>query len=366
MNKKHILCINTAGAGAGASDGTRLREMAGVLQPVFETTVIDIDRSSRKAAMRQAQQLLQTRYDLVYMESTSIAVGIPLIQAAGRGQKFIVSSGDPVRGFFATTQGPLHGAVFGLYEKALYKACAGFIGWTPYLTGRALEMGAPRGATIEGSVNTNLFTPPSLQERQTVRERLGIPPHHLVCGVVGSLKWSGRLGYCYGLELVETLKHLKRPDITMVIVGDGNGREELERRVPEHLKSRIIFTGRVPATEVPALMSALDIGFITQTLDQLGNYRLTTKLPEYLACGVPVAMSPIPGYYDYAMDAGWALPACDPFSERFYQECAAWLETLTPEMIATQAASARSIALNRFDYKVTLPRFVQFVLDMLA
>jgi hypothetical protein len=362
MNKKRILCINAAGV--GDLHGIRLREMAGALEPTFETTIVDADRTSRKAAVGQVSQLLQTPYDLVYMESTSIATGLPLIQAARRGQKFIVSSGDPIRGFFAATQGPLQGAAFGLYEKALYKSCAGFIGWTPYLTGRALELGAPRAITIEGSVNTSLFTPPTAQERLAVRERLGIPTNHIVCGVVGSLKWSERLGYCYGLELVETLKKLKRTDITMMIVGDGDGREELEKRVPENLKSRMIFTGRVPADEVPGLMSALDIGFITQTLDQLGNYRLTTKLPEYLACGVPVAMSPIPGYYDYVLGAGWALPACAPFDERFYRECAAWLETLTPEIIAAQAKSARAIALNRFDYKITLPRFVQFVSDV--
>jgi hypothetical protein len=108
-------------------------------------------------------------------------------------------------------------------------------------------------------------------------------------------------------------------------------------------------------------MNAMDIGFISQTLDSLGSFRLTTKLPEYLACGLPVAMSPVPGFYDYATAAGWALPAHHPGSQKFHKQCAEWLDQLTWVDVASKAAEARNIACQRFDYTHLAQRFSVFI-----
>ena len=91
-------------------------------------------------------------------------------------------------------------------------------------------------------------------------------------------------------------------------MGDGTGRERLERSVRRTCAGAFASRGESPARKVARVLPALDIAFNTQTLDGLGRYRLTAKLPEYLACGVPVAISPVPGFYDYVREAGWALP----------------------------------------------------------
>jgi hypothetical protein len=211
-----------------------------------------------------------------------------LIRAAREtGTRYVVSSGDPIEGFFRITKGAAVGRAFGVYERLLMRHSAGFIGWTPYLTGRALELGAPRGVTIEGAVDLDIFRPLPEAERESIRRDYGLQPGHIVCGIVGSLLWTPRQNYCYGLELVEAARRLKRQDMSFLIVGDGTGRAELERRVPESMRGRVIFTGRVAEQEVTRAMNAMHIGFITQSLDELGSYRLTTKMPEYLACGFP-------------------------------------------------------------------------------
>lgn len=360
-----LLCINAGGI--GDLHGLRARRLTEALDA--EVTVFDVDKSqSRLANSRAIWKLLsKQRWDLVYQESTGIAAGLPLIAARlAWGQPFVVSSGDPVSGYFHTVQGPLAGGVLGLYERLLYRSCAGFIGWTPYLTGRALHLGAPRGVTIEGAADLDVFRPFDGGDRLAVRAEFGLPADHLVCGVVGSLTWTPRQQYCYGLELVEMLKYLHRRDVSVLIVGDGNGRSILQERVPSEFRDRVVFTGRVPETDVVRALNAMDVGFITQTLDGLGSYRLTTKLPEYLASGLPVAMSPIPGFYDYAVDCGWPLPAAHPASDAFHRGCAAWLDTLTPESISQKAASARTTAKERFDYGPLKDRFAAFVHDLLA
>jgi glycosyltransferase involved in cell wall biosynthesis len=356
----NLLCVNTGGV--GDLHGLRMRRLAGQLSK-WDITYLDIDKKDRRSSSSALWSTLSSRsWDLVYQESTGLAGGLNMIRAARtRGQKYVVSSGDPISGFFRTIKGPAFGRLFELYERELYRRSAGFIGWTPYLTGRAIEMGAPRGVTVEGAIQPDLFRKFSPPEREVARRKYGVPDAHIVCGVVGSLLWTPRQQYCYGLELIETLKHLKRTDVSLLIVGDGTGRAILEERVPDHLRNRVVFTGRLPENTVVEAMNAMDIGFITQTLDTLGSFRLTTKMPEYLACGLPIAVSPIPGFFDYVGEAGWALPPYHPASPIFAERCALWLDSLCREEIDAKAKHSRSIAESRFAYDVVGPRFVRFI-----
>lgn len=359
-----ILCINTGGK--GDLHGLRMRRLTEGLDA--KCVYLDFDRSvSRLENARTLWNVMrERRWDLVYQESTGIAGGLCLILAARAwGQRYVVSTGDPIGGFFRTVKGPLYGAAFEFYERLLYRHSAGFIGWTPYLSGMAMKMGAPSAVTVEGAVDTDLFAPYDPDQRRAAKTSYGLNPDHLVCGMVGSLTWTPRQRYCYGLELVEMLPYLHREDVSVLIVGDGDGRKRLERRIPKQLRPRVVFTGRVPEAEVAHALNAMDVGFITQTLDGLGRYRLTTKLPEYLASGLPVAMSPIPGFYDYAHRAGWALPAHHPASDAFHRQCARWIDALTWEAVASRRARAPALANKFFDYNVVRPKFTAFVTSLL-
>ena len=329
---------------------------------------VDVDRSlSRLQGMRQVRKALgREAWDLVYLEGTGITGGWPCIQEARRrGLRYIVSSGDPVGSYFHIVKGPLWGVMFGIYEKQLYRHCAGFVGWTPYLTGVAMKMGAPRALTVEGAVDLELFRSYDSNGRKEVKERYGLDPDHLVCGVVGSITWTERQQYCYGLELVRMLRYTERSDLSVLIVGDGDGLSRLQQLVSSDCKGRVVFTGRVAEREVVDVLNAMDVGFITQTLDRLGRYRLTTKLPEYLAAGLPVAMSPIPGYFDYAQTAGWALPPHHPASDRFHRETAAWIDGLCWQEVDERRQKAPSIAQKHFSYDLLRPRFQGFVESLL-
>lgn len=359
-----ILCINTGGI--GDLHGLRARR----LMEGFDAEVVfmDVDRglSRWENARRIWARLQERRWDLVYQESTGIAGGLPLILAAIKNsQRYVVSTGDPVGGFFRVVKGPVAGWGFEQYERWLYRLSTGFIGWTPYLSGMALKMGARRAVTIEGAVDMDIFEPAESTVRQERKRKYGLDPTHLVCGVVGSLRWTPRQQYCYGLELVRMLPFLKRDDVSVLIVGDGDGRERLAQAVPTAWRDRVAFTGRVPEAEVVDTLHAMDIGFITQTMDGLGLYRLTTKLPEYLAAGLPVAMSPNPGYYDYARPAGWALPPHHPASEGFHRACAAWLDTVSREEVEARRSIAPRVAAKHFSYDVVRPRFQAFISDLL-
>lgn len=362
MNK--VLCISTAGKG---QDPLRMRQLTQFINA--EVTHYDLDRSlSKLAAARAVWKLVKSQqWNLIYQEGTGLAGGLSLIRAYRDWQQpFVVSSGDPIGGYFHTKFGPVAGSLFDKYERLLYESCAGFIGWTPYLTGAALKMGAKQAVTVEGAVDVKQFYPLDGEQKSALRSKLGIPKNHLVCGMAGSINWVSRQSWCQGYELVQMMKYLKRPDISVLIVGDGSGKAKLEALVPEHLKTRVIFTGRVPSEQVPELINSMDIGFVTQIMGRLGNFRLSTKLPEYLACGTAIAMSPIPGFFDYAYSAGWPLPGLHPASQEFHQQCAAWLDELSWEEINLKKSLAFDTAKKFFDYEVITPKFTAFIERILS
>jgi hypothetical protein len=176
------------------------------------------------SAIGLARVVRARRPTLVVMEGTGLAGGLTLLALrAIRGVPYVVSSGDAV-GPFLRLHSSLAGAVGALYERLLCRCCAGFIGWTPYLAGRALTFGAPRAMTAPGWGNAA----PASGARERVRARLGFAEGELVVGLVGTLRWTDSVSYAYGLELVRAAGAVRRDDLSVCIVGDGSGKNRLE------------------------------------------------------------------------------------------------------------------------------------------
>ena len=123
-------------------------------------------------------------------------------------------------------------------------------------------------------------TPDALPEQ--VRERVR---GRCVIGFVGSLKpWHG----------VETLFEafatllLRRFAVHLVVVGDGPGRESLERLAGERgLAEHVTFAGAIAHADVPSWLSLMDIATAPYT-PHPDFYFSPLKLFEYMAAGVPV------------------------------------------------------------------------------
>ncbi|MCP6719123.1 MAG: glycosyltransferase family 4 protein [Patescibacteria group bacterium] len=75
----------------------------------------------------------------------------------------------------------------------------------------------------------------------------------------------------------------------LLIVGDGDGKEELEKLCKNlNLERYIIFAGKIPYKNVPKYICLADIGL--SPIPPINNYKLSspTKLLEYMACEIPV------------------------------------------------------------------------------
>jgi Glycosyl transferases group 1 len=351
------MCFATQGH--GHIEEERIRDLLKPLQP----TVYPFDRTRK---LRSAIELMRTvrakRPRLIVMEGTGIAGGLTLIALDAIFKvPFVVSSGDAVGPYLRLRSRPI-GWLGGLYERLLCRRCAGYVGWTPYLVGRALTFGATRAMTAPGWTRGRV----SRGARELIRDRLGISSDALVVGLIGSLHWNDRLEYAYGAELVRAARLTQRRDLVVCVIGEGSGRERMEEMAGEELGSRVLFPGRVPPAEVPDYLAALDAGSLSQSVDRVGSFRYTTKLSEYFAASLPIITGEIPAAYDLDEDCMWRLPGHAPWSADYVNALAELLRRLSADEVAQKRDAMLKRRTEPFDIAVQRRRMTAFIEDLLA
>jgi phosphatidyl-myo-inositol alpha-mannosyltransferase len=116
-----------------------------------------------------------------------------------------------------------------------------------------------------------------------------------------ALLFVGRLERRKGLEpLVRAFTRLKtdRPELRLVVVGDGPERDRCQALLPERLRADVSFLGRVDHDDLPRLYASADL-YVSPAL---GGESFGIVLLEAMAAGVPLVASDIPGYRSVARD----------------------------------------------------------------
>jgi hypothetical protein len=352
-----IICFATQGH--GHIEGERIR----VLLEQIAAEEFAFDRAHKlRSALRLARTVIARRPRLLVMEGTGTAGGLVLLaMRALLGVPYVVSSGDAVGPFLG-----LHSRALGMlgacYERLLCRGCAGFVGWTPYLVGRALTFGAPRAMTAPGWTRDE----PTDGARARVRGELGIPDQAIVVGLTGSLHWNERVSYVYGAELVEAVRRSDRPDVVACIVGDGDGLQRLRELAGEELGQRVLLPGRIAPELVADYLSAFDAGSLSQSVDAVGSFRYTTKLSEYLAARLPVITGEAPVAYDLDEGYLWRLAGDAPWSPAYVEALTSLLAQIDRAEVDAKRAAAAAVSADVFDRATQQRRMTSFVQDILA
>jgi glycosyltransferase involved in cell wall biosynthesis len=306
------------------------------------------------------------RPSLIVMEGTGIAGGFACLLVRWLlNVPYVVSSGDAVAPFIAMKFNGIVGYIAQLYEQLLCRFCAGFIGWTPYLVGRALTFGAPKGITAAGWSLKNYSSDELDRHQQAMREQLGIPPQAIVYGLVGSLTWVGKLEYCYGVELVKARQKIPHnADVYVIIGGDGTGMPHLQALAGDLLGNKILLTGNIPNDRVMEYLAAMDVASLPQSVDGVGSFRYTTKVSEYWAAKLPIIIGQVPMAYDLLSGWSWCLPGNNPWDDRYISAVARLMETLTPAEIAVKKQHIPT-KLKEFNFQHQHEQVTKFIEDIL-
>jgi glycosyltransferase involved in cell wall biosynthesis len=147
---------------------------------------------------------------------------------------------------------------------------------------------------IPNGVDIELFKADQ-SARGAVRARFNIAPDMTVALFVGALDRAHH--YRRVDLLLEAAKSL--PDLTLMLVGDGDTRADYEALAGSlGISDRVRFVGKVPHPELPGFYNAADIVVLPSELQE----SFGMVLIEGMACGKPVVASNIPGVRSIVRD----------------------------------------------------------------
>ena len=158
--------------------------------------------------------------------------------------------------------------------------------------------------TIHNGIDTTRFSPRARPDLQ-MRSSLGIPSDALLMGCIGRLHPQKGL-----TDLLLATAELKRkmPPIRLLLVGDGELRESLDRQSHDlGLSDTVIFAGL--RTDVPDILATMDLFVLPSLWEGMPNVVL-----EAMAAGLPVVATAVGGTPELVVDGetGLLVPPGDP------------------------------------------------------
>lgn len=140
-------------------------------------------------------------------------------------------------------------------------------------------------AVVPNGIDSENFSPRPADPE--VRARLGIDGRF-------SCAYVGTIGMSCGLDLLiraaERLKAEGDDSIRLLAVGDGAEREQLESQARNKGLDNLIFTGRLPQNEIPALLASVDCCLVHLRKAPIFSSVLPSKIFEAAALERPIIL----------------------------------------------------------------------------
>ena len=131
----------------------------------------------------------------------------------------------------------------------------------------------------------------------------------------GYVLWVGRIDYGKGLfDLISAMKIItrERPDVKLILVGEGPLRAELIKEVyKRRLHKNVFFLGFFPNEKLPNIYKNASV-YVQSSYSE----GLPTTVLEAMSCGTPVVATKVSGNVDIVKDgeSGILVPPKDPVS----------------------------------------------------
>ncbi len=220
---------------------------------------------------------------------------------------------------------------------------------------RQAKISPQKVITIHNGIDSQIYLPPTSEERARIRQSFDLSDKEFVVGSVGRLHLQK--GHHYLIEAFAQMIS-KVPEARLLIVGDGELRETLERQVRQDgLEGKVIFTGS--RSDVPSIMKALDIFVLASLWEGEPNVVL-----EAMATGLPVIATSVGGAPELVIhgETGLLIPSRDP---------SALLEALlalknSPELCSRMSRAARQRTIELFSVERMIQQTQNLYEELLA
>lgn len=142
-------------------------------------------------------------------------------------------------------------------------------------------------------------------DKQRARRLLGLPGEKQILLYVGHLLEVKGVSF-----LLQAVRELARPDLALIIVGDGNLKERLIKEADEGgIQSTCLFVGQQSHSSIPLWLSAADC-LVLPSLSE----GLPTILCEAMLCKTPIVATDVGGVSEIVKNriTGLLVPSRDP------------------------------------------------------
>ena len=166
-----------------------------------------------------------------------------------------------------------------------------------------------------------------------------------------------RKGFAVAVEAFGILA-ADRPDVVLVVAGDGEEREAIGTLEPE-VRRRVVMLGNVPHDDLPPYHAASEV-FAGPAR---GGESFGIVLVEAMAAGLPIVASDIPGYREVVRNGvdGLLVRPSDPVAL-----AAALKEVLDDPELARRLGDAGRERAHRYDWEAVAARLEDLYGDALA
>ena len=246
-------------------------------------------------------------------------------------------------------------------EKRMYTAATHIVtvgaGYKRWIVAKGVD--ANKITIITNGVDMELFYPRAADEDVRNRHSLN---HKFVCAYVGTL------GMASGLNVVvqagRILKERGHTRISLMLIGDGAIRRQLEEDVRRYKLDNIVFTGILPRDSVPDYLASVDACLVH--LKRTGLFRsvLPSKMFEAAAMERPVVLGVEGDAAELLTDASAGI-CIEP--ENAEQLVAAMLELARDEDLRVRFGhSGREYVMRYFDRSVLANNYLKLMHLLLA
>ena len=173
------------------------------------------------------------------------------------------------------------------------------------LAGHARILGAKteRVIVVENAVDTDALYPATIEERQELRVRYGLPSRPVA---LCARRLTAKNGVRYAIEAVGLLPPDERP--ALLIAGDGEEREGLAGMIEAFdLSHDVALLGSVPHEVVLDLYKASDLALIPSVPVDGVEEATSLAALEAMALGLPTIASDLGGLYEIGQSGGMRL-----------------------------------------------------------
>lgn len=318
-----------------------------------------------KFALRSIKIAMREDYDVLFATSTPLTSSIPgiVIRILKPKKKFVFEVRDLwpelPKAMGVVTNPVVLGALWGL-EQLSYATMNAGVALSPGIRkGMQMHFGAGKTVTmIPNGCDLELLRPRAF-DADCDKDTIPVLPKNGVRCI-----FTGAHGIANGLDAVldaaVVLKKMKRPDIHLILIGDGKLKPALKKRAAREGLDNCLFLDPISKLKLAKLLRRVDIGMMI--LDNVPAFYYGTspnKFFDYISCGLPV-LNNYPGWLADLISehqCGIAVPPEDP--EAFAEALIRLSDN--PALRKQMGENSRRLAESQFSRRLLADRMVSFL-----